>query len=88
MCFGGGKIKQPEIPPAVTAAAQAPAPTATASVPEETASRLAEKKRKLALAQKYGQASTVKTSGMGDISAVNLLLPAVMGTSGKTKLGQ
>lgn len=84
MCFGGTpKIESPSV------TTVSPAPTPSAPEPaEETASSIAEKKRKQLAAIKYGIASTVKTSGTGDTSSVNLLLPAVVGSTLKEKLGQ
>jgi hypothetical protein len=87
MCFGGSpKIESPAPAPTV---APAPSPVATSPEPaEESASKIAEKKRKQLAAIKYGIGSTVKTSGTGDTSSVNLLLPALAGSGLKEKLGQ
>jgi len=87
MCFGGGGSPSPAPAPAAVSAPP-PSPTPTSPAPaEETASKLAEKKRKQLAAIKYGISSTVKTSGAGDTGSVNLLMPALMGSGLKEKLG-
>lgn len=94
MCFGGSpKISSPPPVAQVAPAAVAPPPSPTPTAPpapgtaEEFASQIAEKKRKQLAAIKYGISSTVKTSGAGDTGAVNLLMPALIGSGLKEKLG-
>lgn len=91
MCFGGGGSPSPApAPAAVSAPPPSPTPTAPPTAPgsaEEFASKIAEKKRKQLAAIKYGISSTVKTSGAGDTGSVNLLMPALMGSGLKEKLG-
>ena len=84
MCFPSNKpaeVVQPKAEPV-------PVPgQASASTPVDTESSIATKKKSQNAAYQAGLASTIKTSGQGDTSAVNLLSTGAQ-ASGKKKLGE